>query len=85
MDSRKLIGGLLAASAIGVAIGMLLAPRSGSKTREYLASKSRQLTDGLKETVDESVQNLKEGLGLGAEKLVKNGRDMINSGIDKAK
>lgn len=85
MNSKNLIGGLLAASAIGVAIGMLLAPRSGSKTRELLVSGSRKLAGGLKETVDESVQNLKDGLGLGVDALVKNGRGLVGTGGDKAK
>ncbi|MBK7652391.1 MAG: YtxH domain-containing protein [Flammeovirgaceae bacterium] len=34
MEAKNLVGGLLAGAAIGVAVGVLLAPRSGEQTRK---------------------------------------------------
>jgi gas vesicle protein len=60
MNTKNLIGGLMAGAALGVAIGMLLAPDTGSKTREQLATGARKLTDGLKSTAMDSIHLLKD-------------------------
>ena len=60
MDSKKMIGGLLAAAAIGATIGILLAPTSGKRTRTKLKNGSRRLTDSLEETVEDSIDLLKD-------------------------
>lgn len=78
MDSKKVIGGLLAGAAIGVAIGILLAPDSGERTRRKLVKGSRRLTDNLKGTVEDSVQSLKDRFNSGVDELVKNGSEVIN-------
>lgn len=82
MDSKKLIGGLLAGAAIGVAIGMLLAPSSGKETRTKLAKGSRKLADGLQGTVDESVELLKEKFNSSIDGVVRKGRELIGYGTD---
>jgi hypothetical protein len=41
MEAKNLIGGLLAGAAIGVAVGILLAPRSGEQTRKKLMRESK--------------------------------------------
>ena len=51
MESKNLIGGLLAGAAIGVAIGILLAPESGEKTRKSLLKASGKFANDVKETV----------------------------------
>jgi gas vesicle protein len=48
--------GFLAGAAIGAAIGVLLAPRSGKETRERMAGKA-------KDAKDEEAEDLKERLG----------------------
>ena len=83
MDSRKLIGGLLAVGVIGVAIGMLLAPRSGEKTRGLLSKGSRKMVDGVSESVDETIQSLKKNFHSGVDELVKNGKELIGSAMDR--
>ena len=40
METKNLIGGLLAGAAIGVAVGILLAPRSGQQTRKKISKES---------------------------------------------
>lgn len=85
MDSKRMIGGLLAAAAIGAAIGLLLAPNSGERTRSKLIRGSRKLTDDLQETVEESIDSLKVKFNSGVDEVVKKGREMINHASDRVK
>ena len=79
MNAKDLIGGLLAGAAIGVAIGLLLAPQSGKQTRDDLASGTRKLTDSLKGTVDESIESLKGKFNSGLDEVTKRGREAVTS------
>ena len=85
MDSKKLIGGLLASAAIGVAIGILLAPNSGERTRTKLVRGSRKLANSLEETVEDSIDLLKEKFNSGVDEVFKKGKEMINHANDKIK
>ena len=79
MNAKDLIGGLLAGAAIGVAIGLLLAPQSGKQTRDDLASGSRKLTDSLKGSVDESIESLKGKFNSGLDEVTRRGREVVTS------
>ncbi len=46
--------GFLAGAAIGAAIGVLFAPRSGKETRERMAGKARDAKDDMDEFIDEA-------------------------------
>lgn len=85
MDSKKLIGGLLASAAIGVAIGILLAPSSGERTRSKLIRGTRKLSDNLEEAVEDSIDSLKEKFNYGVDEVVKKGKEMINHASDRVK
>lgn len=85
MDAKNLIGGLLAGAAIGVAIGILLAPSSGVKTRENIAKGSRKFVDGVKGSVDSSVESLKNKFNYAADELARKGKDVLNSANDRLK
>jgi gas vesicle protein len=85
MNAKDLIGGLLAGAAIGVAIGLLLAPKSGKQTREDLANGTRKLTDSLKGTVEESLESLKGKFNSGVEEVVKRGKETTNNLGEKLK
>ncbi len=85
MDSKKMIGGLLAGAAIGVAIGILLAPSSGERTRGKLVKGSRKLSNNLQGTVEDSIESLKEKFNSGVDEVVKKGREMINHGSERVK
>ena len=41
MKRKQVVKGLLAGAAVGVAVGLLLSPNSGKKTRQALAAKTR--------------------------------------------
>lgn len=85
MDAKNLIGGLLAGAAIGVAIGILLAPKSGAETREDISKGSRKLTDSLKGTMGDSLELLKEKFNTGIDDVTKRGRDTLSNANDKMK
>jgi gas vesicle protein len=85
MDAKNLIGGLLAGAAIGVAIGMLLAPTSGENTRGNIAKGSRKLVDGVKGSVEDSMESLKNRFSNGIDELARKGIDVLNTANDRLK
>lgn len=85
MDAKKLIGGLLAGAAIGVAIGILLAPTSGEKTRGNIAKGSRKLVDGVKGSVEDSMESLKNRFSNGIDELARKGKDVLKTANDRLK
>ena len=85
MDSKRVIGGLLAAVAIGAAIGILLAPNSGKRTRAKLIKGSRRMANDVEETVEDSIELLKDKFNTGVDEVMKKGREMINRANDKIK
>lgn len=69
--STKTLLGILAAGAVGVAIGMLLAPDKGENTRKKVKDKLGDLGDKLDDVVDdikeageEVIDNLKEKMAM---------------------
>jgi gas vesicle protein len=84
-EAQKLIGGLIAATAIGVAIGLLLAPASGEKTRRKIMDGSMKLKDDLMSSVDASIEALRKQLTSKIDQLAKGGKDVVNHASEKAK
>jgi gas vesicle protein len=84
-DSKNLIGGLIAGTAMGIAIGMLLAPTSGNETRKKIADGSVKLKDDVMTSVDESIESLRNQFNKRADMLAKGGKDLVNHASDKAK
>jgi gas vesicle protein len=80
MNAKNLIGGLLAGAALGVAIGMLLAPSSGEVTRGKIAKGSRKLTDDLKGSLEDSIDSVKSKFNFGLEDLARKGKDVLADG-----
>ncbi|MCZ8217754.1 MAG: YtxH domain-containing protein [Cyclobacteriaceae bacterium] len=85
MDAKNLIGGLLAGAAIGVAIGILLAPKSGAETREDISKGSRKLSDNLKGTFDDSIDMLKEKFNSGVDEATRRTKEVVNGANEKLK
>lgn len=69
------MGNFLLGLGIGITAGVLLAPRSGSETRRYIADKAAEGSDFV---ADQSRQ-LKET----ASQLYDRGRDVVNSQKEK--
>jgi len=85
MNTKNLIAGLLAGAAVGVAIGMLLAPSTGKQTRDDIAKGSRKLVDGLKGSVEDSIDSLKHKFTSGLDEATRKGRETFNVSNDKVK
>ncbi len=85
MDAKKLIGGLLAGTAIGIAIGVLLAPSSGDETRRKIADGSMKLKDELLDTVDNSLHSLKSKFNSGTDEASKRAKETINTANERIK
>lgn len=85
MNSKNLIGGLLAGAAVGVAIGILLAPTSGKETTAKLVKGSNKLVDDLKGVVEDSVQSLKNQFNEVIDGAIKNGKETTTTARDNAK
>ncbi len=80
MNSKILIGGLLAGVAVGVAIGMLLSPTSKTETKQKLMKGARKLTDSLG-----GIGNLKESFNHGVDELAGRGKRVIDSTSERIK
>jgi len=85
MESKNLIGGLLAGAAIGVAVGILLAPATGKDTQKKIVKGSRKLVDGLTGSVEDSFESLKSRFNSGVDEVAKKGRDSINTVSERVK
>ena len=84
-DSKKLIGGLIAGTAIGVAVGMLLAPTSGQKARRKIVNGSLKLKDDLMASVDDSIETVRKQIITKIDQLSKAGKEVVNHASEKAK
>ncbi len=85
MEAKNLIGGLLAGAAIGVAVGILLAPESGEQTRKKIIKGSRRTANDIKATFEESVDSLKNQYNSGVDELAKRGKELISQTNDRVK
>ena len=59
MEEDKRISYFCLGLGIGVAVGILFAPKSGEETRQLLRSKADESTDYLKRKADESTEYVK--------------------------
>jgi gas vesicle protein len=85
MNVKSMIGGILAAGAIGVAIGILLAPASGKETNAKLLKGTRKLADELKGLADHSIESIKGKFNSGVDEFARKGKESINSASERIK
>ena len=84
-DPKNLIGGFIAGAALGIAVGMLLAPNDGKKTRQKLVDGSAKLKDNLVGSVNESLEKLKEQFNTKIDQLAKEGKQKVDYSSEKIK
>lgn len=85
MQTKNLIGTLLAATAVGFAVGILLAPGSGSETRGKIAKGSKKLTNSLKSTLADSLDSLKKQFNRSLDETAKKGKELFEQTNDYVK
>ena len=84
-DPKNLIGGFIAGAAVGIAIGMLLAPNDGRKTRQKIVDGSVKLKDNLVGTVNESIEKLKDQFNTKIDQMAKEGKQKVDYTSEKIK
>jgi gas vesicle protein len=84
-DPKNLIGGFIAGAAVGIAIGMLLAPTEGKKTRQKIVDGSVKLKDNLVGSVNESIEKLKEQFNTKIDQVAKEGKQKVDYTSEKIK
>ncbi len=85
MEAKNLIGGLIVGAAVGVAAGMLMAPRSGEKTRRKLMKGSMKLKKNVVDYVENSLDNLRVQFNDKIDRIARKGKDTINHASEKVK
>jgi gas vesicle protein len=76
-NTTKIIGALLLGAAVGVAVGILLAPDKGSETRKKMADGANDLANDAEEEIKEVIDALK--------KKVSEMESTLSKGLDAAK
>ncbi|MFH0914689.1 MAG: YtxH domain-containing protein [Chloroflexota bacterium] len=61
-DGGSFALGLLIGGAIGIAVGLLCAPRAGEETRELLRERAEEVTEKARETLSELKKKAQEKL-----------------------
>lgn len=56
----KLLMAMMAGAAAGVAVGILIAPDKGSKSRKKIAEQARKLADSVLSKADETMNEVKK-------------------------
>lgn len=81
MKTRNTILGLIAGVTVGAAIGVLLAPDKGEKTRKKIISKSKETKDKLKEGFEEFLNTVSDKYS----SLKEDGEELLNKEKEAAK
>lgn len=81
MNVKHVIGLVLAAGGIGVAVGILLAPASGKETKAKLLEGTKKLASNLTGYVGE----LKGKVNSGIDEISRKSKEAINSGSEQFK
>lgn len=74
----KVASGFLLGAAIGTVTGLILAPRSGKKTRRMLQSKSSRIANDLIEKANASLDSAKETYNKKINDYTKKGKSSLD-------
>jgi len=74
----KVLGGFLLGTALGISAGMLLAPRSGRKTRKKLMNQSKAMANQIADRARHKLEAAKETYNHKLETIAKNGKSTVD-------
>jgi len=77
--AKKVAAGVGIAATVGVAAGILLAPKSGKETRKDIKDKAEEVAGAAKETVHKNVESVKSSASHAAQEI----SDVIKEAHDK--
>ena len=84
MDDDKRLSYFFLGLGLGVAVGMLFAPKSGEETREFLKQKADEGTDFLKKRGEELRETASDYVDRGRTAISRQ-RDNISAAVDAGK
>ena len=84
-NQQKLLGGLIAGTLLGIAVGILVAPGSGEKTRKKIIDGSIGLKDDLMASMNGSIESLRKQFIGKIDQLARGGKEVVNNASEKAK
>jgi gas vesicle protein len=76
---KKIISSLVIGAAMGIAAGILIAPRSGEKTRKRLAMRSKKLKNQLSGEVSESFAHARNLYTQKLDEIAKSSNDLLTT------
>ena len=85
MDTKTFVSGLLAGSLFGIAVGIVLASSTSGETKEKLIKGAKKITDSLGDTVNETIEGVKEQFNEGVERAAGKGKEAIKTYGERAK
>ncbi len=62
-STGKAIAGFVFGAAVGLAAGILFAPRSGEETRKKIQQKAKEYTDDVSQKISSKLDDLREHVG----------------------
>ncbi len=80
-NQQKVLGGLI----LGIAVGILLAPSSGEKTRKKIIDGSVNLKNDLMTSVNGSIESLRKQFVGRIDQLARGGKEAVNEASENAK
>lgn len=80
-NQQKVLGGLI----LGIAVGILLAPSSGEKTRKKIIDGSVNLKNDLMTSVNGSIESLRKQFVSKIDQLARGGKEAVNEASEHTK
>ena len=81
MEDDNKLGYFFLGLGLGVAVGVLFAPKSGAETRDYLRSKAEEGTDYVKRRADELRESAADAIDRGKD-TIRRHKENLASAVD---
>ncbi|PZR40768.1 MAG: hypothetical protein DI538_03225 [Azospira oryzae] len=78
-STLKVVGGVLLGAAIGAGIGLLVAPSSGKRNRDFITKKSKKYSRQALDAAAEYIDDLKKDYNKKVEAYAKNGKSSLET------